>query len=68
MLLRYVIIALLLYLLYRLFRATIRDFLANLSSHRAAHHNIYETRKRNLDHIQDATYEEIKDDPEEKKS
>jgi hypothetical protein len=66
MLLRYIIIFLLVYLLYRLIRATLLDFTANLGIHRRAKEddrsNVSGARKHDLDDIPEAKYEEIKED------
>jgi len=71
-LLRYLIILALVYVLYRLVKASLRDFFMNLNAkHRHTkdgNQNVHSGRNANLDDIEDAKYEEIKDDTEERKN
>lgn len=64
--LRYIIILLLLYILYRLVKATLRNFIVSLKTHQkykdGIRSNVHDGKKADLDDIEEAKYEEIKDD------
>ncbi len=72
MLLRYIIILVLLYVLYRLVKTALRGFVGNLSAHRRHNNadgkNVHGGKKANLEDIPDAKYEEIKDDTADRKN
>ncbi len=69
--LRYIIILLLLYILYRLVKASIRGFFINLKTHRdyndGGRSNVRGAKRADLDDIEEAKYEEIKDDAKSRK-
>jgi hypothetical protein len=64
--LRYLLILALLYVLYRLVKASLRGFIVNLNRGRQSGYSngeVHRGKKSDLDSIEDAKYEEIKDDP-----
>lgn len=69
--LRYIIILFLLYVLYRLIKASLRDFFVNLKTHQkhndGVRNNVHNGKKADLDDIEEAKYEEIKDDTKSRK-
>ncbi len=71
-LLRYLILLGLVYILYRLVKASLRDFFTNLQAKQqhtnVGNNNVRGGRNVNLDDIEDAKYEEIKDDTEKRKN
>jgi len=61
-----------LYVLYRLIKASLRNFMANFKANsqqsRVDQNNVRGGRNVNLDDIEEAKYEEIKDDTNERKN
>ncbi len=70
-LIRYIIILLLLYILYRLVKASLSAFFVNLKTHRNYHDgsrsNVQGGKSADLDDIEEAKYEEVKDDAKSRK-
>lgn len=70
--LRYIIILVLFYVLYRLIKASLQAFFGNLQARQKQKYkdpnNVSGGKKANLDDIEEAKYEEIKDDTKARKN
>jgi hypothetical protein len=70
--LRYVIILVLLYILYRLIKATVRELLVNMGVRRQTDrpdsNNVHGGKKADINDIPEAKYEEIKDETTDRKN
>lgn len=70
--LRYIIILVLFYILYRLIKTALRDLFVNMGAQRRHKttdgNNVHGGKKADLDDIQEAKYEEIKDDSADRKN
>jgi hypothetical protein len=69
---RYLIILALFYVLYRLIRASVQVFFGKMQAHQKQKYrdpnNVSGGKKANIDDIEEAKYEEIKDDPKSRKN